>query len=249
MDVFNGIDVVSAKGKSLPITICKKENNRLEPLPLQKHPTRPPKGFFNVAILHNNLDSLYLKTVRKYIEIIGDGDPLRPVCIEIDSPLHSRDSCLHRRAAEQTLDKAGMTCFKTPPTSEFDAVIQKEFHHFEKGNLVKYLPHTMQRWMLAGFAVAEELSQCIEVYPQATARALEVTNRHKSKGRQADKQLMAISRHSCRPQKKQEWGQIKHICSGAIHNKVSACRAASLNEQHITAYVDPEKGDSDGIPF
>lgn len=254
MDVYIGIDVACAKGKSLPVVICTKDEDRLVPLPLLKHPAKPPKGFGNAATLDNNLNLLYAKAAREYIKVICDGYKLNPICIGIDAPLRPRASLLHRRLAEQALDKVGISCFKTPSSAEFDTIIQKCLRHLKEGKPVQNLPHSMQLWMLAGFAIADELSlltQCIEVYPQATARALGVSDKHKSKGGQAEKQLMAIGHHSGWPQTQQDWVQLKHICSGAIHDKVDAYSAAwiaSLNKQQRTAYGEPEKEDAIWIP-
>lgn len=254
MDVYIGIDVACAKDKYLPIVICTKDNNRLVPLPLTKHPASPPKGFGNAGTLQPELNIAYAKAARQYIELICHGYHLNPIRIGIDAPLKPRANHLQRRLAEQALDKAGISCFTTPSEQDFLKITAKGRAHLKAGKPVPNLPHAMQLWMLAGFAIADELSKltsCIEVYPQATARYLGIADKHKTTKGQAEQQLHSISQYSGWPTSADEWQQLSAICYGATHDKVDAYSAAwvaSLPERQRVALGKPEHDDAIWVP-
>ena len=91
---------------------------------------------------------------------------------------------------------AGISCFKTPSLRDFRAITAKAEDHLEAGLPLFRLPHANQIWMLVGFALFRALRRkwdCIEVYPQAIARALGCEGGHKSKKEGYEEQLAAVA--------------------------------------------------------
>ena len=254
MDVFIGIDVACAKGKYLPLVICSEENGRLIPLPLANYQTNPPRGIGNASTLHDKLNQAFADDVARYIETVCKAFHLNPVRIGIDSPLRPRDNYLKRRLAEQALDKAGISCYTTPSSNDFEAIKAKGIAHLEAGKPIQNLPHAHQIFMLLGFALNERLSkiaECIEVYPHATVKQLGVADIHKSKGNQAELQLSAMSYYTGWPKTGDDWSQADNVCLGPTHDRVDAYSAAwvaSLSEQDRICFGDAEKSDAIWIP-
>lgn len=254
MDVFIGIDVACAKGKYLPIVMCSQENGRLVPLPLGHYSIKPPRGLGNALTLHDEVNSAFANDVANYIETVCESFHLNPIRIGIDSPLRPRNDSLSRRFAEQALDKAGISCYTTPSTADFEAIKAKGIAHLQSDKPIQNLPHAHQIFMLLGFALNKRLSkiaECIEVYPHATAKKLGVADTHKSKGNQAELQLFAISHHTGWPKTNDDWPQAGNMCLGTMHDKVDAYSAAwvaSLPEQECICFGDREKGDAIWIP-
>lgn len=254
MDVFIGIDVACAKGKYLPLVICCKENGRLIPLPLANFQIKPPRGLGNALTLHDKVNQAFADDVASYIETVCDAFHLNPVRIGIDSPLRPRDNSLNRRVAEQALDKAGISCYTTPSTDEFEVIKSKGIAHLEAEKPIQNLPHAHQIFMLLGFALNERLSEvaeCIEVYPHATVKQLGVSDIHKSKGNQAELQLSAMSHYTGWPRTDDDWVYAGNMCLGPMHDRVDAYSAvwvASLSEQERICFGDPEKGDAIWVP-
>lgn len=254
MDVFIGIDVACAKGKYLPLVICSKEGGRLLPLPLANCQIKPPRGLGNALTLHDKRNEAFASDVANYIKAVCDAFHLNPVRIGIDSPLRPRDNHLKRRAAEQALDKAGISCYTTPSADDFLGIKAKGIAHLQTDKPIQNLPHAHQIFMLLGFALNERLSniaQCIEVYPHATVKQLGVADIHKSKGNQAELQLSAMSQYTDWPKTEDDWSQTGNICLGPMHDKVDAYSAAwvaSLSEQNRICFGDAGTGDAIWIP-
>jgi len=78
-----------------------------------------------------------------------------------------------------------------------------------------------------------------------------VADIHKTKGDQATVQLAAIAKHTGWPQTEYDWHTVNSICLGPIHDKVDAYSAAwvaSLPEEKLSYFGDPEKQDVIWIP-
>ena len=254
MDVFIGIDVACAKGKYLPLVICSEENGRLIPLPLANYQIKPPKGLGNALTLHDKVNKAFANDVANYMQTVCDAFHLNPVRIGIDSPLRPRANYLKRRVAEQALDKAWISCYTTPSTDDFEAIKANGIAHLEASKPIQNLPHAHQIFMLLGFALNERLSkvaECIEVYPHATVKQLGVADIHKSKGKQAELQLSAMSHHTDWPKTDDDWFEADKMCLGPMHDKVDAYSAAwvaSLPEEKRVCYGEADKGDAIWIP-
>ena len=175
------------------------------------------------------------------------------MCIGIDAPSAPRDSELKRRLAEVALDRAGISCFATPSEKQFYAISDKVNKHLEEGGDESHLPHANQLWMLVGFAVFKELQKlapCIEVFPQATARALGVGQIHKTQPGAVDEQLNAAAKYTgWLPDQSNGYG-LSEIAWGDRHDQLDAYLSAwvaSLEEDKRTAFGDPS-GDAIWIP-
>ena len=250
---FVGIDLAFAKKKYLPIVICTWEQGCLFPYPLRNLGILPPRGKGNVATLNNELVKKFAKATRLYIKAVCVQLKLQPMCIGIDAPSAPRDPELRRRLAELALDRAGISCFATPSEKQFDAICDKVNKHLEEGGDESHLPHANQLWMLVGFAVFKELQKlapCIEVFPQATARALGVGQIHKSQPGAVDEQLNAAAKYTgWLPGQSNAYG-LSEIAWGDRHDQLDAYLSAwvaSLEEDKRKAFGDPS-GDAIWIP-
>jgi hypothetical protein len=82
--------------------------------------------------------------------------------------------------------------------------------------------------MLVGFALFDVLSEhydCIEVFPQAIAHALQARKVHKSKSEGVASQLSAVAKHSGWPHT-DEQGDLNQIAFGSQHDKLDAYLSA-----------------------
>ncbi len=254
MDVYIGIDVACAKDKYLPLAMCYWQDGRLVPLLLGTASVKPPRGLGNAATLDDAVNKRFADDVASYIETVCGLFNANPVRIAIDSPLRPRDNHLPRRLAEQALNSAGISCYTTPSAANFSDIKAKGLAHLKDGKPKPNLPHSMQIFMLLGFALNRRLSQiapCIEVYPHATVKQLGVADIHKTKGDQATVQLAAIAKHTGWPQTEDDWRAVNSICLGPMHDKVDAYSAAwvaSLPEEKRSYFGAPEKQDVIWIP-
>lgn len=254
MDSFIGIDVACAKGKYLPLVVCRQEDGLLLPLPLASHSIKPPKGLGNARTLHDEVNKAFANDVADYLETLCDALNLNPVRIAIDSPLRPRENYLRRRVAEQALDKAGISCYTTPSADDFETIKAKGIDHLQADKPLQNLPHAHQIFMLLGFELNERLSkvaECIEVYPHATVKQLGVADIHKSKGNQAELQLSAMSYYTGWPRTDDDWVLVDKMCLGSMHDRVDAYSAAwvaSLPEEERVCYGEAERGDAIWIP-
>jgi hypothetical protein len=229
MKAYIGIDVSCAKKKRCPISICVKENGRLIPLLLGQKKNPPPLGFGNAATLIEENNIAYATAIKSYIVNACKEHNLTPVRIAIDAPLLPKENNLKRRIAERALDGRKISCYATPSQREFEIIIKRGKAHLKEGGQAVRLPHSIQIFMLAGFAIYQalkEVAECIEVFPHATAKILGTTSKHKTKENQAYVQLHAMSKYTGWPSSEDEWSKVKDICSGDFHDKVDAYSAA-----------------------
>ena len=182
-DAFVGVDVAFAKRKFLPVAVCSWQDGHLVPYPLRDLSIKPPRGLGNAATLDDGaLTSFAARAVNYLVGVAAELD-LSIQRIGIDAP-SSPSQTLTRRASERALDEAGISCFATPSEAGFKAIRAKVRAHLDAGGTESHLPHANQLWMLAGFALFRELrklAECIEVFSQATVRALGAGHTHKSK--------------------------------------------------------------------
>lgn len=236
---YVGIDVAFAKGKLLPVSVCTITDGKLTPLPLRYGP-RPSRGRGNVAALDENQVAAFASETRAFLAAVEEQHHIRIARIAIDAPMDYRRENMPRRAGDAAMDKLGISCFTTPSRSDFWAIRAKAKAHLDAGRPVSRLPHSNQLWMLAGFALFRELGKtydCIEVYPQAIARTLGCSGRHKSKQEGLKEQLGAVASAT-------GWGaqELRQAISmqgyGSAHDKLDAFMAAwvaSLPRDSIVA--------------
>lgn len=238
---FAGIDVAFAKGKRLPIVICTKEDRRLVPLLLRDfREALPPRGRGNRIALDPGAVRTFALEALEYLRAIEKAHGLRLQRIAIDAPSCFKREGVARRAAELAMDERRISCFATPSQTEFENVRTKAKRHLDDGGPENRMPHANQLWMLVGFALFEVLKEhydCIEVFPQAIANALQARKVHKSKSEGISRQLMAVAKHSGWPLDKERIGLGK-IAFGSLHDKLDAYLSAwvaSLSEDESFA--------------
>ncbi|RUO68567.1 DUF429 domain-containing protein, partial [Pseudidiomarina salinarum] len=253
-DVVIGIDVACAKDKPLPVVICYQDGDTLRPLLLNSFAQQPPRGRGNPSTVSAETNQAYARETRHYIEEVCLQHHLNPVRIGIDSALRARPNHMHRRLAESALNASGISCYKTPSGEDFDRIIAKGQAHLAQGGAANRMPHAMQLFMLPGIAIAEEMAKvapCLEIYPQAIARRLGSASLHKTKKGQSLVQLKAVSEHTGWPASETDWAELKHICRGALHDKVDAYSVAwvaSLPESKREYFGDPQQDDAIWVP-
>jgi predicted nuclease with RNAse H fold len=254
MEAFIGIDLACAKNKYCPVSICIIEQGRLIPLQLTKESFLPPKGAGNVATLNRENNYRYAREIKQYILRICEAHNLTPKRIALDAPLTPKNGSLKRRLAEQALDRLRISCYATPSAADFEKIIAKGKVHIAQGKELSRLPHSMQIFMLAGFALAEvleEVAEVIEIYPQANARLLSVAGKHKTKQDQSIVQLQAISEYTGWPKASHEWESVANICKAPMHDKIDAYSAAwiaSLPVEKRVALGSVEHNDAIWVP-
>jgi hypothetical protein len=186
-------------------------------------------------------------THKEYIAKLCDRLKLNPTRIGIDAPNAPRDREIPRRVAEVALDRAGIRCFPTPSADEFDQIRAKVLRHLAAGGAEVCIPHSNQLWMLPGFAIFEELSQlapCLEVFPQATVRAIGAGQIHKSQPGAVGNQLAAATPYVGWPLGVDGGSALRDIAWGAPHDRLDAYLSAwvaSLEESDRMAYGNPPK--------
>ncbi|AEP29386.1 DUF429 domain-containing protein [Brumicola nitratireducens] len=254
MKAYIGIDVSCAKKKRCPIAICIKENDRLVPLLLAQAKYQPPFGSGNAKTLFAENNTAYAAGIKSYIVDVCKQHNLTPARIAIDAPLLPKKNDQKRRIAERELDRQKISCYATPSQSEFERIIERGKTHLKEGGQVVHLPHSIQIFMLAGFAIYQALknvAECIEVFPHATAKLLGTAGKHKTKDNQAHIQLHAMSKYAGWPRTEEEWGTVKDICSGDVHDKVDAYSAAwiaSLDDEQHLVLGNPSSNDAIYLP-
>lgn len=241
-EAYAGVDVSFAKGKCLPVAVCTWEGERLVPFPLRDLPIEPPRGLGNVATLDEAaVRSFALRAAAYLLRVSGELD-LSLVRIGIDPP-SSPCRSPSRRASERALDREGINCFPTPSVAGFEAIKDKVRAHLDRGGAESHLPHANQLWMLAGFALFAELgeiAECIEVYPQATVRALDAGGTHKSESGAVKVQAQAVARHTGWPNP--EGPPLRSISWARAHDCLDAYLSAwvaALDEADRTPLGDP----------
>jgi hypothetical protein len=242
---FAGIDVAFTKGKRLPIVVCKWQGTRLVPEALRRLPFEPPLGLGNVQACVSEVVDGFARATVEYIRRVEACLGLQIVRIGIDAPSEPRLSTAHRRSAEAALDAAGISCFTTPSCSDFSSIRLKVERHLESGGPESHLPHANQLWMQVGFALFHELRavwECLEVYPQATARQLGVGSVHKFKAGGVDGQLAAASAYTGWPGECSSDPQLDEIAWGPRHDQLDgylAAWVAALDETNRLPFGAP----------
>jgi hypothetical protein len=207
----------------------------------------PPRGIGNAASLDTEALRQFARDAKDYVAKVCDRLRLHPARIGIDAPSAPSDGAILRRAAEVALDRAGISCFATPSADDFYRIRVKVQRHLAVGGAESRIPHANQLWMLAGFAIFEELSRiapCLEVFPQATVRAMGAGQNHKSTRGAAGAQLAAATRHVGWPLGAECEDALCEIAWGASHDQLDAYLSAwvaGLDESDRMAYGSPPK--------
>jgi hypothetical protein len=149
--------------------------------------------------------------------------------IAIDAPRAPRRVDQALRAAEQALSERGISYIETPSAEVFAAIPDRVQAHLDAGRLQSTLPCANQIWMLFGFDLYRVLSEdrwvCLEVYPQATVRALGAGGVHKSGDGAVLTQLCAVAKCTNWPPEG-DLSPLKSIGWGALHDRLDAYLAA-----------------------
>lgn len=193
-EAFVGIDVACAKGKLLPVVACVREAGRLKALPLRRRDILPPRGMGNRLALDSAVRAQFADNAAAYVATIERTFGLRVSCIALDAPRAPAHGS--RRAAEFEMDRAGISCITTPTAEEFAVLCERARAHVDAGGGEANLPGANQIWMLVGFDLFRRLSphyECIEVFPQAIARALGAAALHKSNLEGFKRQVGAVA--------------------------------------------------------
>jgi len=246
MKAFAGIDVAFAKKKLLPISVCVYKNGKLFPLTLNSiaYP-RPPRGFGNAAIVRKyDLVKTFAKDTVHYLREVEILFGVEIERIAIDAPSDPKKNGENRRKAELGLDQKGISCITTPDSIQFEQIKSKALAHLENGGTESKIPHANQLWMLVGFELFQTLRaewECLEVFPQAIARALGASEIHKSKSEGLIKQLTAVASYTGWPNTISK-SCLKDIGFGRFHDKLDAylsCWVASLDLNKREAIGSP----------
>lgn len=234
-----------AKGKRLPIVVCTWEQGRLVPLALRRLQFQPPAGSGNAQSCVPSVVHQFAQSTRIYLRRVESHFGVQIDRIGIDAPSSPRQEGSRRRAAEVALDRAGISCFTTPTTSDFDSIREKVERHLSGGGAQTHLPHANQLWMQVGFELFSHLSsvaECVEVYPQATVRSLGVGGVHKSRGGAVEAQLAAISTYSGWPDSSRDEPRLAEIAWAPAHDQLDAYLSAwvaALDPGDRISYGDP----------
>lgn len=225
---FVGVDVAFAKAKVLPIAMVSWQGDRLVPFPLRELRISPPRGAGNVATLDATRVRDFAAEAAQYLRDVAQMLDLDLRRIAIDAPQSPALASGARRAAELALDAAGVSCFATPSAEDFERIRGKVGVHLSTGGAESALPHANQLWMLVGFALFEELAKvapCVEVFPQATIRAIGAGQVHKSQDGAVEAQLRAAAQFTGWPDLSQ--GESLHNCVwGSDHDQLDAYLSA-----------------------
>jgi len=227
---YAGIDVAVAKKKRLPIAVCTWQNDRLEPLALNaKALPKPPHGPGNAAICDPARCRELAAQTASYLRAVESALGIAIQVIAIDAPSSPRAPGQALRAAERALAARGISYIETPNADAFAAIPDRVQAHLAAGGLESRLPCANQIWMLFGFELYRVLCAagwaCLEVYPQATVRALGAGDIHKSGGGAVLTQLQAAAKYTNWPQE-QDVSALKSIGWGTLHDRLDAYLAA-----------------------
>lgn len=241
---FVGIDVACEKEKVLPISIASWRADRLVPYRLRELAISPPRGAGNVAALDGSRVRECARETADYLRAVAGALNLDVRRIAIDAPQAPANTPGSRRSAERALDAAGVSCFATPSAEEFDRIQRKVRAHIAAGGSESTLPHANQLWMLVGFALFEELANvapCLEVFPQATVRAIGSGHVHKSRAGAVDEQLRAASAFTGWPDGTRD-ESLTDCVWGSAHDRLDAYLSAwvaALDEGQRVALGTP----------
>jgi hypothetical protein len=142
------------------------------------------------------------------------------------------------------MDAARISCFTTPTGAKFEEIRARGRAHLAAGGAQNRMPAANQLWMLVGFALFERLGrewECLEVFPQATARAIGAGAVHKSAHGGWALQLSAVSAHTGWPAVG-ETDAFRGIAFGPSHDRLDAYLSAwvaALEEGERVAHGRP----------
>lgn len=245
-EAFVGIDVAMANGKRLPVVACVRGEGRLLPLSLNStRSPRPPKGCGNCGIVAPGVAAGLSEATAAYLRAVEQQFGITIMRIGIDAPSAARPDDVALRRAEAALDANGISYIQTPSLSAFQAMPGRVREHLAAGGEADRVPCANQLWMLFGFELFRVLSRagwsCLEVYPQATVRALGVGGKHKSERGAVLEQLTEAAKHTGWPAEP-HLADLKSIAFGSAHDRLDAYLAAwvaSLDESERTALGQP----------
>jgi hypothetical protein len=223
-----GIDVAFAKGKPLPIVVCRTRGDVVEPLPLRRAKATPPRGRGNALALQPEVRRAFAEETAAYLHAVEEEFELRIERIAIDAPSDPKQSGSARRACEREMDRRNISCITTPDAEQFDSIRARGEAHLASGGSHARLPGANQIWMLVGFALFERLRrewECLEVFPQAIARALRASDVHKRKAEGQLAQLTAAANYTHWPSPV-SLAALDDIAHGARHDRLDAYLAA-----------------------
>lgn len=251
-NAFVGIDVAFAKKKRLPVCICVVEGGRLTPLSVRGLDILPPQGKGNAkAICAREILAFAMET-RDYLAALAARENLKIRRIAVDAPMNFKPDGDSHRACERALARIGISCFTTPSRQAFRSIVALVQAHIDEQKPVSRIPYANKLWMLVGFALFRVLSkshECIEVYPQAIAKALGVAGVHKSKDEGYKAQLKEMAERT-------GWTAdalsktLLQSCFGSRHDRLDAYMSAwvaSLNVGERVALGKPS-GDTIWVP-
>lgn len=202
-EAFAGIDVAIARGKRLPVCVCVRRGDTLQPLPLKSLRALPPHGIGNPGALVLEERIRFADDACAYLHRVEDECGVRIRRIAIDAPSAPTRPGLARRRAEVALDQLGIRCFSTPSVGDFERIADRGQAHLDRGGAAARLPHANQLWMLVGFALFDRLGtdfECMEVYPQAAAWVLRAAGTHKRHEAGFRAQLTALAARTAWPE-------------------------------------------------
>lgn len=200
VEAFAGIDLAVAKSKRLPISVCTWRDGALTPFPLRTlRGLAPPRGRGNAAVLDQRAVHDFCIETLNYLVGLEERLGVCIVRVAIDAPSAQCAEDRARRSAEIAMDERRISCFPTPDGRQVELIRARARAHLEAGGAESRIPHANQLWMLLGFVLFQVLGErfeCLEVYPQATARTLGVGSIHKRHTSGVEEQLGAVSRYT-----------------------------------------------------
>jgi len=225
---YAGIDVAFAKGKHLPIVVCRVAGGVVEPLPLRRAAATPPRGQGNALALHAGVREAFAEKTVAYLRAIEKEFAVHIERVAIDAPSEPRQSGHGRRACEREMDRLRISCITTPDTEQFGAICARAQAHLADGGAQSRIPAANQIWMLVGFALFQRLRrewECLEVFPQAIAWALSASAVHKRRPEGQLAQLTAAAEHTGWPSPP-SLAALDDIAYGSRHDRLDAYLAA-----------------------
>ena len=245
-EAYVGIDVAFAKQQRLPVVVCTRQGRRLVPLPLREMESRPPRGQGNAKSIEPTTVRAFAEETTHYLHAVEAAYRVRIQLVAVDASREPKRNDSPRRECERGLDERRISCITTPSGEDFEHIRNRVRAHLAAGKSEATLPAANQLWMLVGFALFERLSrewECLEVFPQAIAVALNAHADHKRSqaGRRA--QLAAAARHTGWPPSGDLSG-LAQVGFGSQHDRLDAYLAAwvaSLDERDREAIGRPPR--------
>jgi hypothetical protein len=236
-----GIDVAFAKHKPLPVCVCVRRGATLTPLPLRRFRT-PPRGAGNRRALDAACVEAFAEATAAYLRDVERAFGVAIARVAIDAP---RDYAPEggQRACERRLAALRVACFTTPSRRQFAEIRRRARRHLDEGGAEATLPHANKLWMLVGFALFRRLeahAECLEVFPNAIVRSLDVAVGHKSTRTGFARQVAVVSEAAGWPAPTSAV-RLDQIAYGSRHDKLDAFMAAwvaSLPRARTLAHGD-----------